>query len=268
MSSGTAALQCVRNNTRPFDAETVLRLSLLRKVIEQYSQPASTSGRSVAGEVTIPTQINQEYFNIYFGQTFYPSGGKWTDYSPSQTYSGQVFDLTGSEPITWITKVSSVIELPYGQNTVYLGAYSLPSGCLSGVTREGWLPFASGPFSAMTITYTGHDAAETAQDKNESFLGKLYRLSQSGQTDDAIDSVIEWFDRCLNNGDLDTCKQVLQEANAATLHSTVALSVLSMTLVEKAQLGTARRDFYSRVKDQLISDYGLNDAEDNLRGLE
>lgn len=98
-------------------------------------------------------------------------------------------------------------------------------------------------------------------------LAKIKRLSASGRINEAIDAVIEEFENWLERGDWEACHHALSLADAG-LPPAVTLSILSMTLVEKQQLKTSRTRLYQRVRQKLIDDYGPEEAEYNLRGLE
>jgi len=101
-----------------------------------------------------------------------------------------------------------------------------------------------------------------------SFLFRLYRLSSAGQINDAIDDIIERFERWMEAGDWRACKEALRNADVPRLHPAVSLAILSMTLVEKSRLGLARQGFFARIRQELVERYDEKTAADNLRGLE
>lgn len=97
----------------------------------------------------------------------------------------------------------------------------------------------------------------------EPLLAKLYQLSEKNQINDAIDLVIERFEYWLEDDAWDACKQFLREAEVSRFHPAIALSVLSMTFVEKSRLGDARKDYYLRTERQLVMNYGRDEASEN-----
>lgn len=120
------------------------------------------------------------------------------------------------------------------------------------------------------IVYRGVDAASAPKDSDRGdsatlFLDTLYGLRS--EEDSAIDTVIARYEQWLETGDLLACDKTLAEANLSLLPPTVALAILSMTLVGKDQL-PSRRTFFIRTRQKLIAKYGEEEANSNLIGLE
>ena len=112
----------------------------------------------------------------------------------------------------------------------------------------------------------GGDAASASTDNERNddatlLLDALYQLNS--QEDSAIDTVIAQFEHWLETDNLLACDKTLAEANVSLLRPTVALAILSMTLVEKDQL-PSRRTFFVRTRQMLVANFGEIEANSNL----
>jgi hypothetical protein len=155
-------------------------------------------------------------------------------------------------------------DLPSGTFVRYIDAYTQ----LARISCQwSWLALqGSASGLGMSFSVTWHGQGEAGGARAAPFLAKLYILSEKGLVDDAITDIINQFDCWLEASNWLACEEALG-ADVERLHPAITLSMLSMTLVEKRMLESARQDFYAKVRRKLIAEYGEPEAAEALRGL-
>lgn len=118
-----------------------------------------------------------------------------------------------------------------------------------------------------TIGDSGAQAASTNAAQPEPFLAEIYALSETGQIDAAIDHVINQFESSLNHGDWFRFNRIMTQADPEKIEASVAISILSMTFVEKARIST-RPVFYFKLRRALERNRPADDVNRLLAGLQ
>jgi hypothetical protein len=115
--------------------------------------------------------------------------------------------------------------------------------------------------------------AENQENKRESdidketHLGTVYSLSQSGETDRAIDRLFNDFEDLFEAGRFDICDEIISGVDLARLDTTLKIAYLAVTLCVKGRL-VSRAAYYSRAKAVLVEREGEERAKRLLNGLE
>jgi hypothetical protein len=99
----------------------------------------------------------------------------------------------------------------------------------------------------------------------EQFLDQLYRADG----DVGIDLVIDQIEVMLWAGAWDEICGILDGCDVERLDLSIALALLTMTLVEKIRLAESRRPFFDRVRMKILADPDeAGNVVTMLRGLE
>ena len=97
-------------------------------------------------------------------------------------------------------------------------------------------------------------------------LAEAYRLDQSGRIDAAIDLIFDRVDTLLCGGDFEECDLLLRAVEVDRLSVDLMVAFLSITLAARDRLRERAR-FYSRVKQQIESERGVQVTDSLLKGL-
>jgi len=89
-------------------------------------------------------------------------------------------------------------------------------------------------------------AQDSPEVKAAKFLDTLYVLSASGQEDQAIDEVVDFFDDAMSNKDIDLCDTVLRLADTNSFPPSVSFAIFAMAFAEASKFPN-RDAFLSRL---------------------
>lgn len=99
-------------------------------------------------------------------------------------------------------------------------------------------------------------------------LAEIYAAAREDRINVGLDLVMDGIDRLLSEGEVAKVNLLLRDMNVARLGSTIAVGVLTATLLVKQQL-RSRPDFLTRTVRQLLSEgHSRRDARSILRGLQ
>lgn len=99
-------------------------------------------------------------------------------------------------------------------------------------------------------------------------LAEIYAAAREDRINVGLDLVMDGIDRLLSEGEVAKVNLLLRDMNVARLGSTIAVGVLTATLLVKQQL-RSRPDFLTRTVRQLLSEgHSRRDARSVLRGLQ
>lgn len=267
MISGTAILQQDRNSTQAFDAERICALSLRRMIAQNYSQSQPMAKMGDFSGLTAPPQIDQRNVKFFSDPALGESKVKWSEVGTFMTCSFPLFDLTGSEQILWMSKVSNMAELPIEGSTGYLApcvSYAIP---LDAVAGGDWFELTSGFYQNMIVVCSEHRTEERKDTEIVSFLAGIYALAESNRVRQAAGKIMEYTDDLLLSSRFDACGHLLSQVDVDRLakYPTLLVAFLGITLGAKAKLARTREGFYSSVESALSRELGPERAKRILR---